>query len=29
VGDLVASFEKSGLDVAGFFESFLEGKVII
>ena len=29
VGDLVASFEKSGLDVAGFFESFLEGKAII
>ena len=29
VGDLVASFEKSGLDVVGFFESFLEGKAII
>ena len=29
VGDLVGSFEKSGVDVAGFFDSFLEGKAIL
>lgn len=29
VGDLVGSFEKSGVDVAGFFESFLEGKAVL
>lgn len=29
VGDLVGCFEKSGLDVSGFFESFLEGKAIL
>ena len=29
VGDLIGSFEKSGLDVSGFFESFLEGKAIL
>ncbi len=29
VGDLVGSFEKSGLDVSGFFTSFLEGKAIL
>ena len=28
-GDLVASFEKCGLDVGGFFASFLEGKAIL
>lgn len=27
--DLVGCFEKSGLDVAGFFDSFLEGKAIL
>ena len=26
---LIASFEKSGLDVRGFFESFLQGKAIL
>ena len=26
---LIASFEKSGLDVRGFFESFLEGKAVL
>lgn len=29
VGDLIGSFEKSGLDVNGFFDSFLNGKVIL
>ncbi|MBE7079124.1 MAG: M1 family metallopeptidase [Clostridiales bacterium] len=29
VGDLVAAFEKAGLDVQGFFDSFLEGKAIL
>ena len=29
VGDLVGCFEKSGLDVSGFFESFLDGKAIL
>ena len=28
-GDLVGSFEKVGLDVGGFFESFLDGKAIL
>ena len=28
-GDLVGSFEKTGLDVSGFFDSFLEGKAIL
>jgi aminopeptidase N len=28
-GDLIASFEKCGLDVSGFFESFLQGKAIL
>lgn len=28
-GDLIGCFEKSGLDVSGFFESFLEGKAIL
>ena len=28
-GDLVGSFERTGLDVAGFFESFLSGKAIL
>ena len=28
-GDLVAAFEKVGLDVQGFFDSFLEGKAIL
>ncbi len=28
-GDLIASFEKCGLDVSGFFASFLEGKAIL
>lgn len=28
-GDLIGSFEKSGLDVNGFFDSFLSGKVIL
>lgn len=27
--DLVASFEKTGVDVAGFFDSFLNGKAIL
>ena len=27
--DLIGAFERSGLDVAGFFESFLEGKAIL
>ncbi|MBQ9730138.1 MAG: M1 family metallopeptidase [Clostridia bacterium] len=27
--DLIGCFEKAGADVAGFFESFLEGKVIL
>lgn len=29
VGDLVGSFERSGVDVSGFFESFLEGKAVL
>ena len=29
VGDLIGSFEKSGLDVSGFFDSFLSGKAIL
>ena len=29
VGDLVGSFEKSGVDVGGFFDSFLEGKAVL
>ncbi len=29
VGALIASFEKSGLDVGGFFDSFLSGKGIL
>ena len=29
VGDLVGSFEKSGVDVSGFFDSFLEGKAVL
>ena len=29
VGDLVGSFEKCGLDVSGFFDSFLQGKAIL
>lgn len=29
VGDLVGAFEKSGVDAAGFFEGFLEGKAIL
>ena len=29
VGDLIGSFEKSGLDVSGFFDSFLNGKAIL
>jgi aminopeptidase N len=29
VGALIGSFEKSGLDVAGFFDSFLHGKAIL
>lgn len=29
VGDLIASFEKCGLDVSGFFDSFLLGKAIL
>ncbi len=28
-GDLIASFEKCGVDVGGFFASFLEGKAIL
>ena len=28
-GDLVGAFEKNGLDVGGFFESFLQGKGIL
>ena len=28
-GDLIASFEKNGLDVWGFFDSFLNGKAIV
>ena len=28
-GDLIGSFERSGLDVSGFFESFLEGKAVL
>ncbi len=28
-GDLVGAFEKSGADVSGFFDSFLEGKAIL
>ena len=28
-GDLIGSFERSGLDVGGFFESFLEGKAVL
>lgn len=29
VGDLIGSFEKLGLDVSGFFDSFLSGKAIL
>ena len=29
VGALVGSFEKTGLDVASFFDSFLQGKAIL
>ena len=29
VGDLVGCFERSGLDVSGFFDSFLEGRAIL
>ena len=29
VGALVGSFEKAGLDVVGFFDSFLQGKAIL
>ena len=29
VGDFVGSFERAGVDVAGFFESFLEGKAVL
>lgn len=29
VGELVGSFEKTGLDVGGFFDSFLSGKAIL
>ncbi len=29
VGDLVGCFERSGLDVSGFFDSFLEGKGVL
>lgn len=29
VGELIAAFEKTGLDVNGFFESFLSGKAIL
>ena len=29
VGDLVGAFEKSGVDVSGFFDSFLEGKAVL
>ena len=29
VGELVASFEKSGADVSGFFDSFLNGKGVL
>ena len=29
VGALIGSFEKTGLDVAGFFDSFLSGKAIL
>jgi hypothetical protein len=29
VGDLVGCFERSGLDVSGFFDSFLDGKAIL
>jgi len=29
VGNLVGCFEKTGLDVGGFFDSFLEGKAIL
>ena len=28
-GDLIGSFEKTGLDVVGFFDSFLQGKAIL
>ena len=27
--DLISAFEKSGLDVQGFFDSFLEGKAVL
>ena len=27
--DLIGAFERSGLDVVGFFDSFLEGKAIL
>ena len=27
--DLVGAFERSGLDVVGFFDSFLEGKAVL
>ena len=29
VGDLVGCFERTGLDVSGFFDSFLSGKAIL
>ena len=29
VGDFVGCFERAGVDVAGFFESFLEGKAVL
>ena len=29
VGDLIGAFEKTGSDVSGFFDSFLEGKAIL
>ena len=29
VGDFVGCFEKAGVDVAGFFDSFLSGKGVL
>jgi aminopeptidase N len=29
VGELVAAFEKAGVDASGFFDSFLSGKAIL
>ena len=29
VGDFVGCFERAGVDVAGFFESFLQGKAVL